>query len=69
MEIEFEDGQIYEYGFSGVSDDELTADVKDYNTIADCLAAPDDTLVRCLATGDIYRKIQRPFIAVHNSKT
>lgn len=69
VEIEFKDGQIYEYGFSGVSDDELTADVKDYNTIADCLAAPDDTLVRCLATGDIYRKIQRPYIAGHDSKT
>lgn len=68
-EIEFEDGQIYEYGFSGVSDDELTADVKDYDTIADCLGAPDDTLVHCLATGDIYRKIQRPYISGHGSQT
>lgn len=62
VDIEFEDGQIYEYGFSGVTDDELNADVTDYNTIADCLGAPDDTLVRCLATGDVYRKIQRSYI-------
>lgn len=69
IEIEFEDGQIYEYGFSGVSDDELTAEVKDYDTIADCFTAPDDTLLRCLSTGDIYRKIQRPYIAGHGSQT
>lgn len=69
VEIEFEDGQIYEYGFSGVSDDELSAEVKDYNTISDCFNAPDDTFVRCLDTGDIYRKIQRPYISGHGSQT
>lgn len=62
VDIEFEDGQIYEYGFSGVTDDEFEADVTDYNTIADCFKAPDDTLVRCLDTGDVYRKIQRSYI-------
>lgn len=68
-EVEFEDGQNYEYGFSNVSDDDLNADIADFNTIADCLAAPDDTFVRCLETGDVYRKIQRPYITESGSQT
>ena len=68
-EVEFKDGQNYEYGFSNVSDDDLNADIADFNTIADCLAAPDDTFVRCLETGDVYRKIQRPYITESGSQT
>lgn len=69
IEQEFEPGQSYEYGFSGVSDTDVTEAITDCATIADCFNAADDSAVRCAATGDIYRKIQRPYIAGHGSQT
>lgn len=69
IEQEFEQGQSYEYGFSGITDTDITETITDCATIADCLKSEDNTLVRCAATGDIYRKIQRPYIAGHGSQT
>ena len=69
MEQEFEDGQSYEYGFTGVADSEIIGTITDCQSIGDCLNSDEGTIVRCLATGDIYKKIKRPYIAGHDSGT
>lgn len=69
IEQEFELGQSYEYGFSGITDTDITETITDCATINDCFGAADNTLVRCTDTGDIYRKIQRPYISGHGAQT
>lgn len=69
IEQEFELGQSYEYGFSGITDTDITETITDCATINDCFGAADNTLVRCANTGDIYRKIQRPYISGHGAQT
>ncbi len=69
IEQEFELGQSYEYGFSGISDTDITETITDCTTIADCFNAADNILVRCTDTGDVYRKIQRPYISGSGSHT
>ena len=69
IEQEFELGQSYEYGFSGISDIDITETITDCATINDCFGAADNSLVRCAITGDVYRKIQRPYIAGHGAQT
>lgn len=67
MEQDFEEGQSYEYGFSGIPDSEVNEKITDVATLFDCFAAPDGTAVRCSATGDIYRKIKRSCILGSNN--
>lgn len=69
IEQEFELGQSYEYGFSGITDTDITETITDCTTIVDCFKATDNLLVRCADTGDIYRKIQRSYISGHGSQT
>lgn len=69
IEQEFELGHSYEYGFSGISDTDITETINDCAEIKDCFGAVDNTVVRCAATGDIYRKIQRPYISGNGSQT
>lgn len=69
IEQEFEPGQSYEYGFSGITDTDITETITDCTTIADCFNAAENTIVRCADTGDIYRRVQRPYIAGHGAQT
>lgn len=62
IEQVFEQGQNYEYGYSGIIDDEITGAVIDCQTIASCLNQPSGTVVRCLQTQDIYLVIDRKVV-------
>lgn len=63
IEQEFEQGQNYEYGYSAITDNEVTGAISDCQTIADCLNYPSGAVVRCLATQDIYVVIDREVVA------
>lgn len=69
MEQEFEAGQSYEYGYPGITDTEITEDITDCQSINDCMAAAEGAIVRCSDSGDIYKKIKRPYLAGADAKT
>lgn len=69
IEQQFESGQSYEYGFSGIPDTDITEKITDCATIADCLNVADNSFVRCAATGDVYQKVQRSYISGNGSQT